>query len=601
MRLLRFNVSNFRCLNTNSWIELKNALKLSIFTGQNDGGKTSSLEALQVFLDRKSQVATEDFFKLNGKKCCKEIRIKGVFDLSQSEKEKLNWVNKEIEILNIRTIDGTSKYLYKSMVHSDPKLQRDLGTLSSNELKEILDKYKIQVSDRRSKIPMIEVIKEWLKKQPLQEGYLELPSDFFENFPSILIFKSADALDPEREVNQTLANVFTERIADPKYSGKLKTIQNQIEKDMIASLVDLRESVKKYCIGITNIDIVPTFDFKNGFRTSKLQIEKKNGAKIDINNEGEGQKRRLTLAVYEWRKKILTMVSSDIDKQVIIAFDEPDTHLDYSSQRKILDQIRTIADNPRNYVIICTHSLNLIDRVPLTNIIHFKKNKNKIIIDAMKTEDPALIDMFLYEISDCMGLKNSILLNERCFLIVEGETEFLSLPIIFQKLKGYSLQAGGIRLINAGGCSSVKSLAKFLNDNKRNVSFLVDKDVKTRPTSKGQFTLKQLKKDGFKVKKQVFFVGTVEYEDSFTDELYAKTANTNWPKADSALWTTTEFAAIRGPKFCDDLFALLQSNYRNKITKPDVGEAMAKAITVPEIPAQIVTCLDHCLALTKGY
>lgn len=597
MRLIRFKASNFRCLNTNSWIELKKTLKLSIFTGQNDGGKTSSLEALRIFLDKKSQVAREDFFKLDGKSCSKEIRIEGVFELTPNEQEKLSWSNREIEILNIRSLDGSSKYTYKSLVHSDPLLQRNLLALSSDELKEILDKYKIEVTDRRSKAPMVEAIKAWLPNQQLTEGYLELSSNFFDFFPSILIFKSADALDPGQEVNQTLTNVFTERISDPKYSGRLKTIQNQIEKDMVASLTELKESVRKYCIGITDIDIAPTFDFKNGFRTSRLQIQKKNGTKIDVNNEGEGQKRRLTLAVYEWRKKILTTSSTDIDRQVIIAFDEPDTHLDYTSQREILDQIRTIADNPKNYVIICTHSLNLIDRVPITNIIHFKKNKNTVSIDSMKTEDPALIDMFLYEISDCMGLKNSILLNERCFLIVEGDTEFLSLPIIFQKLKGYSLQAGGIRLINARGCSGVRSLAKFLNDNKRNVVFLVDKDVKTSPTSKSQFTVRQLEADGFNIKKQVFFVGTVEYEDLFSDDLYARTANVKWPKSDGTLWTVTDFLAIRGPKFCDNLFNLLQNGYRNRITKPDAGEAMAKTITVPEIPAQVATCLDHCLAL----
>ena len=288
--------------------------------------------------------------------------------------------------------------------------------------------------------------------------------------------------------------------------------------------------------------------------------------------------------------------STESEKQLIVSFDEPETHLDYSSQREILDQIRTIADNPRNYVIICTHSLNLIDRIPITNIVHFKKNKNKVIIDTMKTEDPQLIDMFLYEISDCMGLKNSIMLNERCFLIVEGYTEFQSIPIIFQKLKGYSLQAGGIRLINGKGCTGVRILAKFLNDNKRNVFFLVDKDAKSRKV----FTLKQLKTDGFSVRKQVFFVGTVEYEDVFSDDLYATTANTNWPKQNGRQWINADFAAIRGPRFCDDLFALLQRESQAWVTKPDLGEAIAKTITVPEIPQQIIDCFNKFCSLIKS-
>ena len=41
--------------------------------------------------------------------------------------------------------------------------------------------------------------------------------------------------------------------------------------------------------------------------------------------EGEGRKRRITLAIYEWHEKIL----SDLTEEKIVAFDEPDTYLDY--------------------------------------------------------------------------------------------------------------------------------------------------------------------------------------------------------------------------------------------------------------------------------
>lgn len=595
MKLQKFRVEGFRCLRNIDWIDVK---KLTIFTGQNDGGKTSALDALKIFLDRRARVEENDFTFVDESNKCDKILIEGVFSLSSAEQEKLKWNASELCIKNVRQKDNTSTYFYKTRVHPDQRLQRDLDSVTIDELKKIADDLGIVLTSRRAKDPIIREIRAWLATQQLQEGFLELPAAFVNEFPFVKLFRSAKTLDPENEVNQTLAESFSTKIQTEKYSGRLSAIQGEIEEEMKNDLRDFETIVKTYCPDIASIDIDPFFDFSHGFRTSKLKLKKPDSASIDLDKEGEGRKRRITLAVYEWREKILSEPETPGDeRQLIIAFDEPDTHLDYVSQRKILDIIKRISDKTRNSVVICTHSLNLIDRVPITDIVHFKKDADRTSIETLKTEDPELVDMFLYEISDCMGLKNSIMLNERCFLVVEGETEIHSLPIIFKKLRGFSLQAGGIRLINGEGCGGVRSLAKFLNNNKRSVIFLVDQDSQNNPNS--VFTPDKLRADGFDIDRQVFFVGTGEYEDSFSDEVYQKAAAACWSKHDGSAWSREEFSNLRtSNNFCDELVKLLRRNTHTNMSKPEIGLGVAKSIDINEIPKQILACLDEASRLS---
>lgn len=590
MKLIKFRVEGFRCLESIDWISLQN---LTLFTGQNDGGKTSTIDAMDVFLNRRQVPEENDFTFIDNENQCEEIVLEGVFELSSNERGEVDFNEDTIYIRKTCANDFTSRYSYKTKVHPDQRLQRDLNSVTVDELKEIADDYTIPLSQRRAKSPIVREIQEWLNTQELSEGFLELPSKFIDKFPSMKIFRSARTLNPENEINQTLSASFSSRIQTSKYSGRLTRIQNDIEEDLRSDLKDFEAIALNYCPDLIGIDIEPSFDFSRGFRTSRLRIRKPDGT-MDLEKEGEGRKRRITLAVYEWREKIL----SGIAEEQIIAFDEPDTHLDYFSQRKILDIIRRISDDENSSSIVCTHSLNLIDRIPITDIVHFKRVDERTVIEILQTDDAEVIDLFLYEISESMGLKNSIMLNERCFLVVEGDTEMCSLPIMFKKIYDLSPQACGVRLLNGEGCGGVKSLAKFLNENKRNVIFLLDKGSQADPNY--LFTPEKLENDGFTIEEQVFFVGTYEFEDSFSDEIYVRAANKFWPKPDGTPWTNQEFTNLRtSTKFSNELVNLLRRVTRTNISKTKIGVEIAKAIETHEVPKDIVECLQQTYALAN--
>lgn len=592
-------MEHFRCLEDVGWIPLK---KLTIFTGQNNAGKSSSLEALSIFLNPKSLPDGNDFtIKDEMGASAQEMTIEGIFSLNESEKLILGLEQNSVHVKRTFRKDevDSGQLMFKTLVHMDIRLQKDLMQVKNEDLLAVADEYGISLENRRTKESIVRNIQSWMATQPRQEGWLQLPSKLYQNLPEMKIFESADALDPQVEINSTLRNSFATRIKTESYSGKLNELSTQIEGEMRTDLDRFLPILKRYCPDVADIQIDPSIDFTNGFRTSRLLLKRGSGPPLDLGKEGEGRRQRVTLAVYEWREQLLTEELGSPNDQEIIAFDEPDAHLDYLSQRKIFDIIKRISAPQRANVIVCTHSLNLIDRIPLTDIVHFELEGSTTKTSAIQTDDAQLTDLFMYQISDSMGLRNSVMLNERCFLVIEGLTESMALPVMFNIMYGYPPQAAGVRILNGEGGNGARLFAKFLNDNKRRVLFMVDTDTKSSPKSR-YFTQESLTADGIGTDR-IHFVGTKEFEDAFTDEIYLRAANQHWKKADGSDWTSEEFTVLRNEEdFAGKLVSLVRKSTKSNIGKPEIGLHLAKSLRdVSEIPPQIKKCVEHAFAMAN--
>src|SRR5438093_13011266 len=117
------------------------------------------------------------------------------------------------------------------------------------------------------------------------------------------------------------------------YSGKLTEISKQIEKEMRQDLEILMPIIKKYCPDVHEVGINPQFDYTSGFRTSRLLLRRDRGPPIDLEKEGEGRRRKITLAVYEWGEKIFSSQQTGGGSEaLILAFDDPAQTRDSLSQ-----------------------------------------------------------------------------------------------------------------------------------------------------------------------------------------------------------------------------------------------------------------------------
>lgn len=595
MKLLQFKSEGFRSLKQIPFVKISSN-NLTIITGQNDGGKTSLIDALGFFTEKNKTPPSRDFFT-NNQISSIAVVFSGIFILSEEEKEKIDHYSKYCHIRKTCYRTGHSEYSYKTMIFPGDERFSKLSKLKIVELRALLDQYNIPCRNRSTTRIILEDIKSWLSTKTLVSSFASAPSQLIDMLPEVIKFSSSDVFNPKNEVLTTLKASFRRRIQEPKYVQSFASIQEEITTEMKTDLDAFENILKRYCDDVEEMEIAPQFDFTNGFTTTELLLKKTGGVPIIFENEGEGRKRKFTLAIHEWRKNILTTNPLPGDtKQRIIIYDEPDTHLDYQSQRQILDKIKAISDVDLNSVIICTHSLNLIDRIPIMDIIHLFLSGDETNVNTLNMLDSETIDHFLFNLNDNMGLKNSVLLNEKAFLIVEGETEMGALPILFHKYKQYSLQSAGIRILNGYNCGSARLFAKFLNENNRNVLFLVDTDVKTHQSN--IFNDESLEEDGFDLATQVNYIGVVEFEDTFDDTFWARTSNNHFAKDDGTVWIPADFTALRAGDFAEDVKNMLCRETRSRVTKPTMGLALAKEVAnVTEIPQDIVDCFDNALAL----
>jgi predicted ATP-dependent endonuclease of OLD family len=600
MKLLKVKFENFRIIKEMDWIPIK---KLMILTGENDGGKTSTLNALEIFLNPKGVPDKSDFMKVDNVGNTEEkISMYGIFSLDSNERALLDTQKSIIEVKREFGEGIENCFQFKTKVCSNPLLQGDWSSKPIQQLKEIANELHINLTNKNKKDQIIADIKKWIRTQTLVDGLSPLPKGILERLPMVKIFASSNASNLMNEITDTLKASFQDKLKTEKYSGKLQKITGKIESDMKKELSTFKKLLLKYCPDISHVDITPQFDFTRGFTTTQFSLtkkkdEKNEGLQIDLEKEGEGRKRKITLAIYEWRKLLLSKTSS-LSDQTIIGFDEPDTHQDYSSQRKIFDIIRDISKSGNNYVIVCTHSLNLIDRIPMTDIVLYEVKNNITTVNMIASEDPELEEAFVYQIGDNIGLRNSAILYERCFLIVEGNTEISSLPILFQLKYGHSLLSAGITLLNGQGSSGANILAKYLVVKKKNVIFMIDQDTKLSTVSK-YFTSNSLKENGVDIDNQVFFIGKNEFEDSFSDKIYLATAKKFWKRTDGKQWKIKDFSDLRKGNFSKDLVTLVQTLTGQRVRKQDIGRDVARTLKKGDIPTTILQCFNKAYQLAN--
>lgn len=603
MILKEFQVSGFRSLLSPGGAIFKG---ITVFAGENDGGKTAFVDALELFLTNKVP-DNDDFTSYPDVEIdIDEISLEGVFELSENEIEIARNIipaitNNMIRIKrSLRKGQTLEPHKIRTFVYSDQRFNVNFNRLTVPQLKELAVIAGISYKSGVLKQELVDSLVSWRASQQLEEGEMELPQELVLRLPVLETFVSSQALDPEERINRVLRSTFKEEIESGKYSGKIDEITQDISAELRKDIDVLEPFIKTYCPEIEEINIEPKFDFQSGFTASRLQLKRIGGVPFALEKGGQGQRRRVTLAIYEWNLKLKESRQDENARQIILAFDEPDTHFDYKYQRKILEILSKLSDLPNTQVLIITHSLNLIDRVDISCINHFYlENQRETKIEMLAVDDPETIDLFMYNLSENLGLKNCIMLNERCFLILEGHTEYNALPILFKKKYGKNIQEAGIRLLNGEGNIGALKFAQFLKNNRRRVIFMLDADAITTGSNKRKFTEESLRNSGFNVVNEIFFVGAKKFEDVFSDELWARTANKEWPKSDGSMWTESDFAPLRSAtKFSTAIKDRIEGDSGQLIEKSDLCR-VAMSIDENEIPHQIVTCFESARQLAE--
>jgi putative ATP-dependent endonuclease of the OLD family len=602
MKLSKIQLQGFRPFNELVDIDFE---RLTMLIGNNDSGKSSILDILDIALDSKRQPDYKDFFTSTIVEDANEIIVTLHFDIEPEEEDAQVFVcENKIVFRTIYTRDNvTREFLTK--VPQNQELRCDFPKLAAQEQKDIIEKFDPDaLATTSNSSNRTTWFNQFIQSVEHVEDWKDIPLDFMKLLPKVQRYSAMDYDSPEKLINRTVQQVFESVLYDKleddddgerELRTALKEIEEDAEKKINEEVEDLRVYIQKYAPTVKNISYEPQIDFVRGFQSGVFKVDEGRGEHY-LNKSGDGTKRKIFMATTDWDRDVNLEMQAEEGSlpDVIRAYDEPDTNLDYHAQRHLYKSISEISSGEKSNIqaIISTHSPRMIDRAPAKSIRMLKESEGKTIIEKLQTGNDAEVEGFLSEIARDLGVTNSLMFYENCFIFVEGETEENALPLFYRTIYGHSMLEDGINIINVQGKSAFKGFLRLFSHNRQELAlFFMDRDC--ADTQDDKLTEQVLKENGFSdefCSDRIMLVGRQEFEDLFQPGVYTRAYNSKWPK-DDGVWIADEFAALDpDKKYSNELKRIMYENCGecgDRWSKPELGYILGILCTEEEIPQEI--------------
>ncbi|MFE9046248.1 ATP-dependent endonuclease [Streptomyces sp. NPDC007818] len=572
----------------------------TVLAGRNDGGKSAVLAALAFLLgnhrltdEDRTYAQSEENAK--GRRCT-ETWVEGHFRLD-AEEQSGTGLDEHVRIRRRSPLGEAACLEYFGSQPVDPKL-RDLDQLLKPALASLVAEYGLSPAGTL-KGSLLAELTAYARTVPQEQGWWPLPRPLEERLPRLLSFGGKHE-SPDAAVHTALSSSYKTHLEDETLQGRVREIEQEINQRLEKEADSLCSHIRQHCGEYVNVNVKPMVSFSGGFKGAPLHVSRADGELVDLTRAGQGSTRRIALAVWEWTSNLLETAelaasgepAATQPTQTIVVYDEPDTHLDYHHQRTVMDIVRKQCALPHVNVMVATHSMNLIDGVDIADVVHLSLGADgRTVVERLKEDQHDGIDFHLGQIAASLGLRNSVLLHERCFLAVEGDTEQKSLPLLFRLAQNMSLQAAGIALWGCENNEGALHLASYLVKHQRTVMLMVDADSRTNKLFKED----RLRRTGLDLEQQVSYVGEAEgyneLEELFSNEQWTKAANTLWPKPASQTWHPDDFEAHRdGKKFSARILDMIKKEAEGNSPngKPAMVYGLATTLTTADdVPRQL--------------
>lgn len=551
--------------------------RLTVIVGENDAGKTSLIDCLRV-ITQNQKVELDDFnFDMNDitikieienfvftKTFTKDVLVvtEGVMTSSPSE----GYIN-ELKNIFVDEYDAEAQ----GNINEIKRVAKELGlVVRANSAPRTLKDRIIEVLNQDGVIEIVGA------KFPAFNN-IQLNGNQFENVPSF--FKEVFLKEKQTSIwsEKIDEDLTIEEFVQNKIDAYSEEITNKIRDDGV--LTKLRMFLGEGA----DIKITPLYQSKDLNIDAKVQFLE-NEKEINISKKGYGTKRRISMALLEYKKEQSILEG---DASTIYLLDEPDTHLHVKAQVELLDTIQGFADSG-NQVILTTHSPFVINQIQPRNI-RLIENKNNISKVKFLRDEPEKSNRILRS----LGVENTYLFFSRHLVIVEGETEDGFLPEYFISQFDKPIGSNLVKIINTKGITNIPGFCKAILEihDPEKIYLLFDNDA----TEELNEVIQELNVPN----ERRFIVGNKEFEDAFNDNVlfeswrqYLENSNKDIPEG----WTEAAIADLRatceetGAKFSKEIRKLNSGG--KKMTKPIFGKAIAQRALPEELPEPLSQLID---------
>jgi len=379
MRLANVKLRNFRCYQDEISINFEN---ITALIGKNECGKSSIMEALEIFFD--DTAPDSDDASKGGN--AKDVRIICEFEKLPSaiiidsdyattlKDEHLLNEHDRIEIHKIYDCSKKTKQkkptkVIARAIHPTGENVDDLLTLKNTDLKKRASELGIDTSNIDNKINSLLRKTIWSQTSDLKRESSEIPLDveagkrildqLKSHLPAFALFKSdRPSTDQDAEAQDPMKAAVKEAIK--KKEAELSEISDFVDaqvKDIAKRTV---EKIKEMDPRLGN-QLNPRFSTPNWANCFKISLT--GDEDIPINKRGSGVRRLILLNFF--RAKAEKLASEKSTNNVIYAVEEPETSQHPNNQRMLMHAFEELVEQPNCQAIISTHTPMLGRMLPL--------------------------------------------------------------------------------------------------------------------------------------------------------------------------------------------------------------------------------------------
>jgi putative ATP-dependent endonuclease of OLD family len=584
MLLDKITIRGFRSIESDLTIAVGSP---TILAGHNDAGKSAVMDAIAFLLDALKLTERDRTYGEPGPdgspSRISETVVEGYFLLRPEEEALLGLPS----LLNVRRAyreSGTTLEVLTA-VPVDERLQ-DISVQDVKTLKFRLSG--LGLSEAGLKPDLVARLEELIPEADKIDKWIPASTDLKRSLPRVQRFDATSTQNPEDAILTTLRTSYTSHTEDATIKGDITGLTKILQPRVTKDAEDLRSHIKRQCPDIGEIEIHPVVRLDSGLKSLELSAVNARGEQVHLGQSGTGRSRRIALAVWEFNAGLLSGSKED----TVLLYDEPDTHLDYSNQRGFMNLLEEQAALPNVRIVVATHSMNLIDGVDISKVVHLRHVLNRTTADEIA--DDTEIGAHLGAIAASLGLRNTILLHERLFVGVEGATESRAFPVLFKLATGRQVQACGIAIWPCDNNDGALRFAQYLKTHGRDVLLVVDEDSRDLK----MFSESRLAVHELVLGTDVLTVGVREFEDTFTDGQWATCANREWPRPDEREWDLTDFSPHRSGKFSKEVERMIRDNSTVEVSgKPEIMSALALGLrTSEEVPEKLREVFELLIA-----
>ena len=364
---------------------------LTVLVGKNDTGKSTILEALDIFFNDGNgviKIDKDDISKIQGENQNKEIIMSACFselpdsviidatNFTSLRDECLLNENQELEVVKKYPNGGKAK-TYIRAYHPTNSNCSDLLLKKDSELRKILDSLSIECSDRTKNAAMRKAIWEHFSNDlQLETTEIDVSKSDAKSIwdklqcylPIFSLFQSdRKNTDSDNEVQDPLKNAVKEILSDESLADKLSSIAQTVESKLnevsSRTLEKLREMNPEVANSLSPIiPAASSLKWTDVFKGVSITGDHD----IPINKRGSGVKRLILLNFF--RAEAERRLAEHSAPSIIYAIEEPETSQHTENQKKLINSLKLLSNAQNTQVIMTTHSANIVKQLDFSNL-----------------------------------------------------------------------------------------------------------------------------------------------------------------------------------------------------------------------------------------